>query len=167
MAFSANAQETVPSNCSLCKTTKHPLYTCPQQFKLLSHDKMSTIHTSNVCLNCLKPGHFSRNCSSNNHCQKCQKSHHTLLHSDTKQATEQPSERTVTSTPSGAILSVCSANRSYTLSSICFWECASHDLPNASPFSRWQLLSSMRSTRLRLHCCVSCHPRPAHPACPT
>ena len=102
MAFSANAQETTLSNCSLCKTTKHPLYACPR-FKLLPHDQMlSTIRTSNICMNCLKPGHFARNCSSNNRCRRCQKPHHTLLHSETKQATEQSSERTTPSTPTVA-----------------------------------------------------------------
>ena len=66
----------------------HSLYVCPQ-FKLLSHDKMlSTVRSSNVCLNCLKPGRFSKNCGSNNRCQKRQKPHHTLLHSESKSPTD-------------------------------------------------------------------------------
>ena len=56
-SFAANAQE-VTSDCFLYKTLKHPLYSCPQ-FRSLPHDKMlSTIRSSNVCLNSLKPGHF-------------------------------------------------------------------------------------------------------------
>ena len=75
-SFAANAQEGAP-NCFLCKTQKHPLYAC-LQFKPLPHDKMlSTIRSSNVCLNGLKPGHFSKSCRSNNRCRKCQ-SHTTL-----------------------------------------------------------------------------------------
>ena len=99
-AFAANAFEATP-NCFLCKTLKHPLYTCPQ-FKILPYGKMlSTIRSNNVCLNCLKPGHFSKNCGSNNRCRKCQKPHHTLLHIDSKSATDnkdQAPERMVAST---------------------------------------------------------------------
>ena len=99
-SFAANAQEAT-LNCSLCKTQKHPLYACPQ-FKLLPHDKMlSIVRSSNVCLNCLKPGHFSKSCGSNNRCRKCQKPHHTLLHQDSKSTTENkepPPERVTPST---------------------------------------------------------------------
>ena len=80
-AFMANTAESIP-NSSLCKTQRHPLYICPQ-FMLLPHSEMlSTVHSSNASLNCLKPGHFTRNCASNNWCWKCQGQHHTLLHSD-------------------------------------------------------------------------------------
>lgn len=63
----------------------HSLYVCPQ-FKLLSHNK--TVRSSNACLNCLKPGHFPKNCGSNNQCRKCHKLHHTLLHSESKSPTD-------------------------------------------------------------------------------
>ena len=90
-SFAANAQEATP-DCFLCKTLKHPFYTCPQ-FKSLPHDKMlSTVRSSNVCLNCLKPGHFSKNCGSNNRCRECQKPHHTLLHIESKLATDNKDE---------------------------------------------------------------------------
>ncbi len=86
-SFAANAQET-PANCSLCKTQKHPLYACPL-FKVLPHDKMlATVRSTNVCLNCLKPGHISKNCTSSNRCRKCQRPHHTLLHRDPKPPAE-------------------------------------------------------------------------------
>ena len=87
-SLTANTSPSDVPNCSLCKTMKHPLYACPQ-FKLLPHDKMlSTVRSSNVCLNCLKPGHFSKNCGSNNRCRKCQKPHHTLLHIEAKSMSE-------------------------------------------------------------------------------
>ena len=69
-------------SCALCKTDKHPLYTCPR-FKSLPHDQMiTTLRSNNLCMNCLRPGHYSRKCSSVNRCRKCQKPHHTLLHID-------------------------------------------------------------------------------------
>ncbi len=69
-------------NCTLCKNEKHPLYVCTR-FKPLPRDKMvSLIKTSELCL---RPEHFSRQCPSLNRCKKCQKPHHTLIHSQNKE----------------------------------------------------------------------------------
>ena len=74
--------------CVVCKVEKHPLYAC-SKFKSLSHDKMlSTVRSSNLCLNCFKPGHISRNCTSLYHCKQCQKPHHTLLHIEDKETSQ-------------------------------------------------------------------------------
>ena len=82
-SFAASTLEANP-NCVVCKTDKHTLYACPQ-FKALPHDKMlATVQSNNICLNCLRPGHFSKNCKCNNHCKKCQRPHHTFLHVETK-----------------------------------------------------------------------------------
>ena len=35
-----------------------------------------------MCINCLGPNHFSRNCKSLHRCQTCQRPHHSLLHID-------------------------------------------------------------------------------------
>ena len=35
-----------------------------------------------ICMNCLRPGHFIKQCKSLHHCKLCQKPHHTLLHID-------------------------------------------------------------------------------------
>ena len=79
--FAAGASDASP-NCLLCKTDRHPLYAC-SRFKLLSHDqKISTVKSNGVCMNCLKPGHFLKQCKSLHHCRTCQKPHHTLLHID-------------------------------------------------------------------------------------
>ena len=80
-SFAANASDSSPS-CIVCKTEKHPLYACPR-FKLLPHDKkISTLKSNGTCINCLKPGHFVKQCKSLHHCKTCQKPHHTLLHLD-------------------------------------------------------------------------------------
>ena len=69
-----------PSNCVVCKTVKHPLYTCAV-FKALSHDdKMSVLKLNNLCTNCLTAGHFKKQCKSIHKCKICQNPHHTLLH---------------------------------------------------------------------------------------
>ena len=82
-SFVANTSEKSNSNSVLCKTENHPLYIC-SKFKTLSHGQMVSILRGNdMCLNCLKPGHFVRQCKSLYRCRKCQKPHHTLLHTET------------------------------------------------------------------------------------
>ncbi len=69
---------------------RHPLYACPK-FKSLPHDKMwSAVRSNNVCLNCFRPGHMSRNCTSLYRCKRCQKPHHTLLHVEAKETGRNP-----------------------------------------------------------------------------
>ncbi len=42
--------------------------------------QVSLLKLHSICMNCLWPGHFVRQCTSVHHCKKCQKPHHTLLH---------------------------------------------------------------------------------------
>lgn len=87
-------------NCALCKNEKHPLYVCTR-FKSLPRDKMmSTIKSNELCFNCLRPGHFSKQCPSLNLCSKCQKPHHTLIHDDSKETLPSQSDKTLTSSTS-------------------------------------------------------------------
>ena len=93
--------------CVVCKTTRHPLYIC-QWFKNMTHEKMlSTLRTNNLCINCLRPGHHSRECQSSHRCKKCQKLHHTLLHLEynTTQTREDPPRETQNSEVSATALS--------------------------------------------------------------
>ena len=72
-------------NCVICNTSKHPLYACPK-FKAMTHEsKFSILKSRKLCLNCLCPGHFVKQCRSVNCCQRCQKPHHTLLHVEAKE----------------------------------------------------------------------------------
>ena len=74
--YVANAGEL----CVACGTGKHPLYTCGT-FRSMDHErKWLLLKEHGYCLNCLKPGHFLRQCPSDQHCRKCQKPHHTWLH---------------------------------------------------------------------------------------
>ena len=60
-------------------------------FKSLPHDrKISIVKSNGICMNCLKPGHFSKQCKSLHHCKTCQKPHHTLLHIDNTPALNSP-----------------------------------------------------------------------------
>ena len=86
-SFTANASNTSPK----CKTERHPLYACPR-FKILPHDqKIGTLKANGICMNCLRAGHFVKQCKSLHHCKTCQKPHHTLLHIDNTHASSTPS----------------------------------------------------------------------------
>ena len=100
-SFTASTSE-LTNNCVLCKVGKHPLHTC-SKFKGLTHDKMiATLKTNDLCMNCLRPGHFVKQCRSLNRCRKCQKPHHTLLHIDPKAESPVAPTTTVPGSPNPA-----------------------------------------------------------------
>ena len=69
----------------------------------LSHEKrLSTLKDNNLCLNCLKPGHFVRECKSLHRCRRCQKLHHLLLHVESK---DLPSSTQPSSYPISPVIS--------------------------------------------------------------
>ena len=100
-AFAANATPPATEYCVLCKTSRHPLYACGK-FKSLSHERMvATIKSNGICINCLKPGHFVKDCRSLRRCRDCQKPHHSLLHLEMKSnaAAPAPSEDSTSPNP--------------------------------------------------------------------
>ena len=69
-------------SCIRCKGEKHPLYSCTK-FRSMSHDDMiALLKLHSHCLNCLRPGHFVKDCNSLHHCKVFQRPHHSLLHVD-------------------------------------------------------------------------------------
>ena len=97
-SFAANASPLTGKPCPLCKTDIHPLFSCTK-FKSLSHDRMiATVKENKLCINCLRPGHFSKQCKSLHKSKECQKPHHSLLHVDsTVTSTETSSPQTLVS----------------------------------------------------------------------
>ena len=80
-AFAASTKE-AESSCVGCKGEKHPLYSC-SKFRSMSHaEKIALLKQHGHCLNCLRPGHFIKDCNSLHHCKVCQRPHHSLLHID-------------------------------------------------------------------------------------
>ena len=51
---------------------------------------MSTLKANNLCINCLRLGHFVKQCRLLHCCRKCQKPHHTLLHVESKEESSNP-----------------------------------------------------------------------------
>lgn len=76
-------QSSTASTCILCKAdTNHPLYKCPAFNEMKINDRRETVKKHNLCFNCLKKGHGSQKCKSENRCTKCKKMHHSMLHKD-------------------------------------------------------------------------------------
>ncbi|XP_037293857.1 uncharacterized protein LOC115451461 isoform X1 [Manduca sexta] len=70
-------QKHVPK-CPLCKHD-HFLFSCETFRKLTIECRIEKAKEHKVCLNCLKPGHMSKQCSLS-HCKYCKFKHNTLLH---------------------------------------------------------------------------------------
>ena len=89
-SFAASASANFECTCIPCKSEKHPLFAC-HQFKTMPHDKkISTLKANDLCMNCLHPGHFVKQCKSVHRCKRCHGSHHTLLHVDQKEQNTPP-----------------------------------------------------------------------------
>lgn len=97
VASHASNAELLSSQCILCKPNKHPLYAY-QHFRDMSHEaKINTVRSNGLCMNCLTPSHFVRQCTSAHQCKRCQKSHHTLLHTDSTPQKSVPTSYSSTS----------------------------------------------------------------------
>ena len=84
----------------------HYIYSCTK-FRSLSRDgKMAIVKESNLNHNCLRPGHFVRQCKSLHKCHECQRPHHSLLHFTIKdgpvQRKEEPDQKS-NSTPATSL----------------------------------------------------------------
>lgn len=79
----------------------------------LFHDKiMLTLKVNNLCINCLRPGHFFKLCKSLHSCRKCLKPHHTLPHVEAKEGALNPPSpidlpvKTITSNMTAGLTSI-------------------------------------------------------------
>ncbi len=138
----SNTTEPTAHSCIVCNTDQHPLYSCAQ-FKSLSHDRMlSTLKDNNICLNCLRPGHYVRQCRSQHRCRRCRKPHHTLLHVDT--ANESGPSTPVADPPANPNITSHAA-MGFTSNSLLMTCCVSIDAPDGSTVKARALLDSASS----------------------
>lgn len=88
-----NAQNSPFSNnsCVLC-AGGHVLPKCSSFLKLSKNERVDKVKLLHLCFNCLKTGHAYTDCTSSR-CQKCKLKHHTLLHFDRKNNSEQNAQR--------------------------------------------------------------------------
>lgn len=87
-----------PNHCEYCNNASHRIFRCPALLALPVTERFSKLSGSNLCFNCLKPGHPTSSCSGS-HCRNCRGKHNTLLCRQTN-ATNASSTSSTPSTPS-------------------------------------------------------------------
>ncbi|XP_066585641.1 uncharacterized protein [Prorops nasuta] len=80
-SLKSHAASVNSTGCAHCGSN-HFLYQCKDYLALTPQARSKFAFSQNLCINCLRPGHSSSNCSSSSRCRKCSKMHHTLLHFD-------------------------------------------------------------------------------------
>ena len=83
-SYSVATSDKASNHCVICKTEKHPLYSCIKFRALPQTSKMSILKSNDLCVNCLRPGHFVKQCKSVYRCKVCQRPHHSLLHVESR-----------------------------------------------------------------------------------
>lgn len=65
-------------SCGFCQK-EHYIQNCADFLKLSPEDRVGQARKAKLCTNCLRRGHFSKDCRSGT-CQRCNGKHHTILH---------------------------------------------------------------------------------------
>lgn len=68
------------SKCKMCNSDAHSIRNCPKFLNMSASDRSNFVRRSNLCLNCLAPGHGVAKCTSPFNCSTCHSRHHSLLH---------------------------------------------------------------------------------------
>ncbi|XP_075157647.1 uncharacterized protein LOC142230914 [Haematobia irritans] len=66
--------------CHICDNESHVIKNCPRFLNMDYNERISTIKSGKMCLNCFSGAHSLKNCKSKCSCFKCRRRHHTLLH---------------------------------------------------------------------------------------
>lgn len=83
-----NLPDAERGRCYFCGG-EHHIGKCPKLEALPAAERFDKIRDSNLCYNCLTPGHGTRRCGSRYRCAKCNGQHHTILCRTTRQAQTQ------------------------------------------------------------------------------
>lgn len=76
----SNLAATAPGNCEFCDENTHRIGRCPTLTTLSVAERFTKLRGSNLCFNCLKPGHSTKSCPpTNGNCRHCHGRHHSLL----------------------------------------------------------------------------------------
>ena len=89
--------------CDFCQRS-HPSFKCPEYTALSVSQRFNLVKERNVCFNCLRSGHPVKKCPSTKSCAKCQRKHHTSLHSgEGAQGTKTSTEAEPTRKPQSTV----------------------------------------------------------------
>ncbi|XP_058828610.1 uncharacterized protein LOC131688422 [Topomyia yanbarensis] len=89
--------------CIACNQS-HSVTKCQKFNRISPSERQQLVNSKRLCHNCLKGDHFVRNCPSNFSCRKCNRRHHTLLHSGQSDGSRKNVSEGASSSP-GAIAS--------------------------------------------------------------
>lgn len=78
---------------SKCKESQC-LFNCSDFLKLPIQDRLAEAKRQQLCINCLKAGHYPKNCKSSK-CRKCLKTHNTLLHIERADSSSKESQNSL------------------------------------------------------------------------
>ena len=84
----SSPQEQSKPSCAICDQ-EHYVHQCEKFTKMSIDDRQKAVQENNLCFNCLKKGHSSRRCRNRYTCKECRRSHHTLLHKEREEKTEE------------------------------------------------------------------------------
>lgn len=84
-----------PQSCKICKES-HFTQNCETLLKMTVEDGIVEVKKRNLCLNCLRYGHFIIDCKSSK-CRKCNRTHNTILHMEKQDTTFESSPQEDTS----------------------------------------------------------------------
>ncbi|XP_037930623.1 uncharacterized protein LOC119665476 [Teleopsis dalmanni] len=73
-----NLIATTSGHCQFCNDASHQIGKCTRLLACSPAERFTLLKGSNLCFNCLKPGHSTKACGSTN-CRICNGRHHTLL----------------------------------------------------------------------------------------
>ncbi|XP_062556618.1 uncharacterized protein LOC134221444 [Armigeres subalbatus] len=76
---SYSTTENSAPKCHACDQ-QHLLVKCQAFERMSLADRLRTVNSKRLCLNCFRQDHFARDCPSKFTCRVCRKNHHTLLH---------------------------------------------------------------------------------------
>ncbi|XP_062537957.1 uncharacterized protein LOC134206279 [Armigeres subalbatus] len=78
-SHATTTSDTSKQQCVTCRKDAHTLSSCEEFLKLSQKQSFNVAKKYGLCLNCLRPSHLVKDCSSGS-CRTCNKRHHTLLH---------------------------------------------------------------------------------------
>lgn len=74
------------NTCPACNEN-HKLYQCKKFVEMTGGKRIELVKRAKACVNCLRSGHFARECTFGN-CKTCGAKHNTLLHQENRESTQ-------------------------------------------------------------------------------
>ena len=85
---------TSPDDASIaCKKRGHQIHTCSVLKGWIWEDRIGVVKEIGLCRNLLRAGHIAKKCPAPSMCKKCTRNHHTLLHRDADNSTQNKPEK--------------------------------------------------------------------------